>query len=137
MDKRRLAPFGWQARVDGPVLKIRFEGDLDLSVFDECEAALEQPLAGPERTVLLDLSGLTFIDSTGLRVLIHIKQTTDVAGKRLLLSGVPGVVARVLEVSGVTSWFTYQDSERSTPCPTCESLVVSGSTLCPSCGGGL
>jgi len=51
--------------------------------------------------LILDLGGLTFIDSSGLRVLIDAHLTQNERGHRLVLRNVPGQVARLLEVTNL------------------------------------
>ncbi len=52
--------------------------------------------------VRLDLSGIDFIDSSGLRALVDGHQQSEAAGRRLVLSRPSPVVTRLLEISGLT-----------------------------------
>jgi len=49
---------------------IRLSGELDLSAFDEVDAVLTDAQADGNRTVRIDLRGLEFIDSSGIRLLL-------------------------------------------------------------------
>ncbi|MFF4262221.1 STAS domain-containing protein [Streptomyces virginiae] len=53
---------------------------------------------GPELT--LDLSGLTFCDSSGIDLLLRIHRSCAVRGTRLTLAGVPRLVAGPMRVLG-------------------------------------
>ncbi len=70
-------------------------GEIDLATRDGLYAALEPLLAG-ERPLVLDLSQVTFIDCSGLRVL----QTAHVKRGRFAVAAPSAAVTRLLELSG-------------------------------------
>ena len=70
-------------------------GEIDLATKDRLHAALT-PLLDDERTLLLDLSQVTFIDCSGLRVL----QTAYRAHVRFAVVAPSFAVSRLLELSG-------------------------------------
>jgi anti-anti-sigma factor len=59
--------------------------------------------------LVLDMSDVEFLDSTGISLLIQAEQRFDAQGARFVLRGVPPRVARVLEVTGVAQVFTVED----------------------------
>jgi anti-anti-sigma factor len=66
-------------RVEGGALRVVVRGELDLASASRLEAALAGPSTGDGRgTVTVDLRGLTFMDSTGVRALL---QATEDAGR--------------------------------------------------------
>jgi len=93
---------------DGAVV-VRLAGELDLynahAVREQLLAAAER---GPER-LIVDLSGLKFIDSTGLGVLIEAR--THLPNRRAFLLAAPGLeTRRALEISGLDRHFSVHDS---------------------------
>jgi anti-anti-sigma factor len=84
--------------VDGapPVLLVR--GDLDLANAEEFGEALKQALS-VDSSVVLDLSGLTFIDAAGLRVIVHAAESRDGVDPLTLVNA--SRVTRLLELVGV------------------------------------
>jgi anti-anti-sigma factor len=50
---------------------------------------------------VLDVSGVTFIDSSGLRVIVEAHQARSSAGSRLVLRSPSAAVQRLLEISGL------------------------------------
>ena len=65
-----------------------------------CEVA---PDPAPE--LVVDLSQVTFLDSTGIRELILAERALARRGGRLVVCGARGVVRRCLEVTGVLERF--------------------------------
>jgi len=80
---------------------VQVRGELDLSTSPELGEALLQELAGG-RSVVLDLSGVTFIDSTGLNTLVGALRSSEANGGRLALGpDLPNQVSRVLAITGL------------------------------------
>jgi anti-sigma B factor antagonist len=76
-------------------------GEIDGQTSPQLGVALA---ADPAKALELDLSGVSFVDSSGLRVLIEAHQRAEQAGGRLTLVRVSPTVARLLDISGVTSY---------------------------------
>jgi len=86
---------------EGSATKLSLRGELDISGVAAVKQELARLAGGDSGDVILDLSGLDFIDSTGLSCLI---EASDVArAKGVSLSIVPGEaeVARVLRLTGL------------------------------------
>jgi anti-sigma B factor antagonist len=58
-----------------------------------------------EARFTIDLSGITFIDSTGLALLVRIRQAATDAGMDLRLAGTPPRVSQLLEITGLDGPF--------------------------------
>lgn len=88
---------------DGRCLTLRLVGELDhaaaQTVMPGIEDAVEEYL--PRRCVL-DLTGVSFMDSSGIAVILKTDRLLRQTGGVLALSGVPGQVRRVLDVAGLT-----------------------------------
>lgn len=85
-------------------------GELDLATAPQLEDALMPPLnAGA--AVALDLRGLDFMDSTGVRVIVAAHLAAQEHGGALVVCAVPdGPVARVLEISGLDTVLDVVDA---------------------------
>ena len=83
---------------DGGVI-VSVHGELDLATAPQLDEALRA--RPPGTRLVIDLSGCTFLDSSGVRVLAL--QATEVAnqGSRLELVVVDTGIARVLEITGI------------------------------------
>lgn len=93
---------------DGAVV-VRLAGELDLyNAHVVRDALLEAADGSPERLVV-DLSDVTFLDSTALGVLIEAR--TKLPNRRAFLLASPAVEPRrALEVSGLDRHFSVHDS---------------------------
>lgn len=74
-------------------------GELDLATADVVRESLREALAGSYQEVVVDLTGLTFIDSTGIGILIS-AIAEDKGVLRFIPSQAPAV-SRVLRLTGV------------------------------------
>jgi anti-sigma B factor antagonist len=62
---------------------------------------LSEHLGADPPIEVVDVAGVTFIDSSGLRVLVEAHQARAAAGSRLLLRAPSAAVQRLLEISGL------------------------------------
>lgn len=87
----------------GDVAVIVLVGDVDLRTCDQLSAAASALLNEVKR-VVVDLSRATFLDSSGLSVLIAARQEADRLARDFSIRGARGPVARVLHVAGLAEW---------------------------------
>ncbi len=96
-------PFSISISGSPPVVQLG--GDVDLACAEELTAALEPLLQpGADPTVVFDLAEVTFLDSSGLAVLV----TAAGAGKQVVLRNASAVVARIIAVTGLDQVLTLE-----------------------------
>jgi anti-sigma B factor antagonist len=78
-------------------------GVLDLASAPGLEARIERLCVDGASVVVLDLSKLTFMDSTGLQAVLAATKRCAVDGLELVLTGATGAVQRLFELTGVRS----------------------------------
>lgn len=81
---------------------VTVSGEIDLASAPKLEEAL---IEEPDRVVVADLSGVGFIDSTGLRSLMTARDTIEGDGGRLILVFEDGPVERILDLTRLTERF--------------------------------
>jgi anti-sigma B factor antagonist len=81
------------------------EGELDLTAVSELSTVFAMAGASPERSVVLDLAAVDFIDSSSLSVIMRAAGELERDGKRLLVVAPDGPVRRLLEITNLTQRF--------------------------------
>jgi anti-anti-sigma factor len=84
---------------------VTVRGEVDLATATDLEAIVRSALDGAPDGVVLDLAQLTFIDSSGLRVLVALAKDAESRGTALALRNLPRHAQRVLELTGLGDWF--------------------------------
>ena len=93
--------FSCASCADGPgFTRVTLCGELDLATAPQLADALANAPDGAA-VVILDLSGLTFMDSTGIRVILRAEQHARMHGAELVVVRPPDAVMRVLELVGL------------------------------------
>jgi anti-sigma B factor antagonist len=89
-------------------MRVRAFGDLDMATVPQLDAELKAQSASGERLLVIDLGGLDFLDSSGLRLLL----SWDAYARRdgISVEVVPGppAVQRVFDVTGTAQVFTFR-----------------------------
>jgi anti-anti-sigma factor len=87
---------------------MRLSGDLDLAAVPRFESARAE-LGGDFAVMVLDLSELAFIDSTGLRAVIAAMRDVNAMPARLEIVPGPPAVQRVFEVTGLIQQLPFRE----------------------------
>jgi len=95
-------------RVDegGDANVLLLEGELDPHTAPLLEREIEQRAEAGQVDVVLDLQGLQFIDSSGLRVLIAAHRDLERRGGSLVLRSPSETAQRLLEITGLVDHIT-------------------------------
>lgn len=93
---------------DGAVV-LSLRGELDLTSVPQFERELREIEAGSPGRLVIDLSGLDFMDSTGLRALLQARERAKGNQHELALRRGPRQVQRVLELTKTLEVFNFED----------------------------
>jgi anti-sigma B factor antagonist len=85
-------------------------GELDLASSPALEEELARLAAGNAPLVIVDLSELEFMDSTGLSVLVRAHQRSEETGQRFGLVNGSQQVQRLLTLTGVAERLTLEET---------------------------
>ena len=94
-----------QTKVQDSFHILRLSGQLCASEADVLEKNAGELCAGPAARVVVDLAGLTSIDSSGLSALIQLVTRSRVSGGRVVLVAPSPFVAGILSVTRLDRWF--------------------------------
>lgn len=81
------------------------EGDVDAVSARRIHELVGQTMDGGHQTLVIDLAGVTFMDSQGINALIWAEQRIKGAGGDLILRRPSAAVRRALEVTGLDALF--------------------------------
>lgn len=76
-------------------------GELDLACAELLRDEINAAEASNAPRIIVDLSGLEFVDSTGLEVLVRAHQRSQASSHQFEIRGASGDVARILELTGL------------------------------------
>lgn len=98
-------------------LAINLSGELDTVTAELLRELLNSLLQKEKKQVVIDLSGISFINSSGLGALVSASLSFRRDGGRIVLSGIQGMVSRVFELTRMNRAFevysTVQDAMKS------------------------
>lgn len=100
-------PIDHDQREGWHVLGVR--GEVDLATAPQLARAIGD-VVGADQPVCLDLSGVSFMDSTGLRELVRARNAVDEVGGRLVIVPGTGPVAKLLSITGLEGKLELSDS---------------------------
>ncbi|BAJ26327.1 putative antagonist protein [Kitasatospora setae KM-6054] len=90
---------------------LHLRGDLDHDNEREVAAEVEAAAARSAGLLVLDVSAVTFADSSALRTLVLAQQRAEEAGGALVLLGPLGpALRRLLEITATDGYFTVADT---------------------------
>ena len=98
--------FSWTVDDRESTRTIRFRGELDLVSVSEHRDELLQLVDTESATIEVCVEELSFADSTALRLFLDMKRIAEDKGKRFVFDRVSRPVARLLQVTGLTTHFS-------------------------------
>jgi len=94
-------------------LVVRISGELDMLVADQLRQAIDQRLdTASIRTLVLNLEKVTFIDSSGLGVIIGRYKKVSAQQGRMYIVGACASVEKILHFSGINKLVPLYRSEK-------------------------
>ena len=90
---------------------LELTGELDLAAVDSvraCLASLEHDAAA---RILVDIGGLTFMDSSGLALLVEARQAAATAGREFLVTQPHGQVRTLFRLTGMLDGFVLHAAD--------------------------
>jgi anti-sigma B factor antagonist len=98
------------AEAEGVCVKLK--GELDIAGAPELRDALAQLSEEPGCSILIDVADLTYLDSTGISVLVVAAKRIRSEGGSFAVANVSGAVRRILEITGLVEFLEKPDPPR-------------------------
>ena len=96
--------------VDGDGVRVSLVGEIDAASAPVLQQRLLEVIGSSAGAVALDMSGVSFVDSTGLRLLITVHRRLDEHHRAFVLSAISPQTRRVLDLAGLCSMFGTDDA---------------------------
>jgi len=94
-----------EERLEGDLVVVALAGRLDPTALAAVEERLGAAAAPPTRGLVLDLSGVDYLSSAGLRVLLVAGKQLHARRATLALCGVQQYVKQILDIAGFSTLF--------------------------------
>ena len=83
------------------VMRVTAKGEIDAVSAETLSVRLSELIDDGARVIVLDAGAVSFMDSSGLRVIIGAANRLRALGGQLFIEGMSGAVQRVLEITGL------------------------------------
>ena len=93
------------------VAVLEVAGRLDVNTSSQLDDAVNEIFDTNHRALVIDCSGLKYVSSSGLRVLLLAARRFGSENGRLVLCGVEGPIRKVFDISGFSSIFSIEDTQ--------------------------
>jgi anti-sigma B factor antagonist len=90
-----------ETRVHGTTRTVAAAGELDFAVCERFQTAVDAAVAAGPQTVVVDLSSLTFIDSSGLHALVRAHGHAKARDVALVIIPAPAALHAAFRASGL------------------------------------
>lgn len=96
-------------QVDGATVTLRLNGELDMATVPAFQQqAMSRLTDAGLSTLVVDLGGVSFLDSGGLTCLVVLQERADQLGIALVLTGVSRQTRKLMAVTSLTDMFTLR-----------------------------
>ena len=109
----RASPFEIHTELNGDAARLTLVGELDMATAPRVEEAVADVLAKGARDVIVDLSGLAFVDSSGLRLFITLNDRAAVEAWTLGLIRPSAPSLSVFQITGAEENLPFIEDPRS------------------------
>lgn len=100
----------FQETARGDCLLLSLEGKLDASTTPDLERQITGKLRAGQKFVALDFSKVTYLASSGLRMLLVLSKLAGSLEGRIVLCGMDQTMRDTLAISGFAPYFPHADS---------------------------
>jgi anti-sigma B factor antagonist len=99
-----------EASRDGDAAVVVLAGEFDLATVESVREALTRAITEPRQRLIVDLSGVTFIDSSGLHAILETQKLCRDAGRTLTIRPGPPNVQQVFDLTNLLDYLPFQSS---------------------------
>ena len=94
------------------IVTYHITGDIDINSSPDIRKSFEKCVNAKAMKVLVNLSGVSYVDSSGLATLVEMLKRTRAYGGKLRLAGLAAKVRSLFEITKLEKLFEIYDSEQ-------------------------
>jgi anti-anti-sigma factor len=94
-------------RNDDTMQEIAIIGELDTTSALETERMFSEQVTDLSKEILLDLTQLSYISSSGLRFLLGVQKSVTARGGHIIIRGMSDMVSKVFNLTGLDKLFQF------------------------------
>ncbi len=98
-------------RHDPDIIIVRIKGRFDAHAIDEVESVVMDAIIKEKVNLVMDLKGITYMGSGGIRLLLAVTYKIKDTLKRFAIFGIPDAGMRILDIMEITHIFNIFKSE--------------------------
>lgn len=102
----KVEPFRIVLGEDEEQVILYLNGELDLSAIPQLQGVLMPMLHRTDKALVLNLNELTYIDSTGIGVIVSILKARDQLKAPFYIREVPSSIQRLFDLTGISRYMT-------------------------------
>lgn len=87
---------------------VTVSGMLDTLAAQELDRQLDDFASRPQSLVAFDLSALSYLNSSGIKSLVHLDRKLRICGKQLVIRGASSAILRIFGHCGLDAYFTFE-----------------------------
>jgi anti-sigma B factor antagonist len=103
MDSQELAPFNISVRAGYGAVVLDIDGEFDMDEVATFRSCVDEIITSSDCAVVVDLAGVTFIDSSAISALLNAGRCLAGEGRELRLQHLSAPIARIFELAGLTN----------------------------------
>ncbi len=109
IDTSPYAPFALSVVPDRDEVSVIPIGELDMASADQLHDAVRELEAAGFGSIVIDLRAIDFIDSTGLRMLLSLRNDAKRNGHALTLMPAGPAASRIFDITGTRGLFDWRE----------------------------
>lgn len=104
--------FNAKTQMNGSVCRVFLSGELDLSVAPDFRLVMEPLVSNTEIDLIVNLKEMTYIDSTGIGILLSILKARHGQEARFSVEEVPPQIQKLFDMTGIAKFFAPQENSQ-------------------------
>lgn len=112
MNTRKSEKFSATPQLENGIRTVYLRGELDLSVAPDFRKVMEPLVENEHEDLVIHMKELTYIDSTGIGILLSILKARKGMAGRFYVREVPDHIRKLFEMTGIAKFFAAQENSQ-------------------------